>query len=252
MVLPASEKAVLPPAIRLPVFYRTAGALLRELSRAVSRGQTRIRAESGLPSGTRITLALGTAQSRHPVEVTGIITSLRRRARLFEMALRYDFEPERQQGSLDRMIARLRREDSPRRRADTRVPLAIGVDARAFPGLSVSVQNLSRTGCRLELRGRRLPKVVAGSRISMSLRSGRPPRSLRLLLDVRWVGDQRREGKGRSTVIGGRFTGLDEALRARLADVLRFRECRPSIRMVKIASPGRTPARGARRAGVPA
>lgn len=249
MAASTTEKPGPALSIRLPVFYRTAGALLRELSRAVSRGQTRLRAESGLPSGTRITLALGTLASKRPVEVTGTVTSLRRRARLFEMSLRYDFEPEAQRRSLDRMIARLRREESPRRRHDTRVPLAIPVDAAAFPGLAVSVQNLSLTGCRLEVRGRRLPEVVPGSRVSLSLRSGLPSRALRLALDVRWVGDRHRNGKDLSQLVGGRFAGLDEASRGRLAAVQRFLECRPAIRMVRIAPPGRPPAKASRRTG---
>jgi hypothetical protein len=237
MATAATEKPGAPLSLRLPVFYRTAGALLRELSRAVSRGQTRIRAQTGLPSGTRITLALATATSGRPVEVTGTITSLRRRANLYEMGLRYDFEPKGQQASLDRIIARLRREESPRRRRDPRVPLAIAADAAAFPGLAVNVENLSRTGCRLEMRGRRLPPIVPGSRVSLALRGGRPPRSLRFALDVRWVGHERKDGRELSLLIGGRFEGVDAALRDRLAAVLGFRECRPAIRVAKVAPP---------------
>jgi hypothetical protein len=47
---------VAPPTagpIRLVAVYRTVGALLRELSRALNQGQTLLKADSGLPAGTR-------------------------------------------------------------------------------------------------------------------------------------------------------------------------------------------------------
>lgn len=243
-----TDLPLVPVTIRLPVFYRSAGALLRELSRAVSRGLTRIRAESGLPTGSRLTLALGMAASRRPVEVTGTITSSRRRGRLYEMALRYDFEPARQRGGLDRVIARLRHEQpSQGNRRETRVPLALEVDAAAVPGrLAASLENLSKAGCRLELRGGRLPRVVPGTRVHMALRTLRRGRGgartslrllLRLLLEVLWVGPEVRREKSRSIMVGGRFLETDAVVRKRLEAVLRFQDCRPTIRILKVVPP---------------
>jgi len=164
------------------------------------------------------------------------------------MALRYDFEPARQRGRLDQVIARLRREQTARgSRGETRVPVALEVDAAAVKGwLAASIQNLSKSGCRVELRGRRLPRVVPGACLHMALSAatgarGGARRSLRLLLDVRWVGPERREEneKGPSMMVGGRFVDPDAVIRRRLDAVLGFRDCRPRIRILKVVLPPR-------------
>src|SRR5258708_37092998 len=85
MARPSTE----PPPIRLRAYYRTAGALLRELSRALNRGRTLLRAESGLPVGTRLALVMVTASLRAAIEVSGTVTNWRRRGTCPEIAVRF-------------------------------------------------------------------------------------------------------------------------------------------------------------------
>ena len=61
-----------PGPIRLVAAYRTAEALLRELSRAISQGQTLLRADSGLPVGTELVLVMTTPAVSAPIEVHGV------------------------------------------------------------------------------------------------------------------------------------------------------------------------------------
>jgi ABC-type sugar transport system substrate-binding protein len=64
-----------PGPIRLQVAYRSAGSLLRALSRALSQGQTLLQADSGLPAGTRIVLVMTAAAVSAPIEVQGVVTA---------------------------------------------------------------------------------------------------------------------------------------------------------------------------------
>jgi hypothetical protein len=111
MARPSTE----PPPIRLRAYYRTAGALLRELSRALNRGQTLLRAESGLPVGTRLALVMVTGSLKAPIEVSGTVTTWRRRGTRHEMAVRYDFDPAPFRGRLAQALAELKRETRPPR-----------------------------------------------------------------------------------------------------------------------------------------
>jgi hypothetical protein len=244
-----SESAALhhlPISIRLTAYYKTAGALLRELSRAVNQGQTRLSSESGLAPGTRLTLALTTAALPAPIEVVGTVTARRMRGRQFEMTLRYDFEPERFRGLLARTIAALKREDPPRKpRSEARIPMTLAVDAGALARtLRTTVQNFSRAGCRLELRAARLPKLAAGDRLEMAVSGSRTGsrRPMRVPLEVRWVGRVTRSAGGRKVLVGARFLGLSAAARERIGTILRLEDFRPTIRIRRLAPP-RRPAR---------
>jgi PilZ domain len=238
-----------PISIRLTAYYKTAGALLRELSRAVNQGQTRISAESGLPVGTRLTLALTTAALPKPIEVVGTVTARRMRGVLFEMVLRYDFEPERFRRLLSQTIAALKREDPPRKpRTEARIPVALKVEvAGRARTLRTTVQNFSREGCRLELRAPRLPRFQVGDRVEMSLSGSRAGsrRPLPLMLDVRWVGREQKSKQGKRVVVGGRFLRLTRESRDRIGAILRFEEFRPAIRIRRIVTAG--PAASVRR-----
>jgi hypothetical protein len=235
MARPSTES----PPIRLRAYYRTAGALLRELSRALNRGRTLLRAESGLPVGTRLALVMVTGSLRAPIEVSGTVTTWRRRGTRHEMAVRYDFDPAPFRGRLAQARAELKRETRPPRLA-ARVPLALPVDAvslaRTLRGI---VENVSRAGCQLELRGPRVPRLAVGSRLDMTLSgSGAGRRSPhRLLLDIRWVGRRRRTARGARVPVGGRFLALGAAARARIRDILRFEDPKPRIRIRAILPP---------------
>jgi len=235
------ERALLhdqPIAIRLTAYYKTAGALLRELSRAVNKGQTRLSAESGLPVGTRLTLALTTAALKKSIEVVGTVTARRMRGALFDMVLRYDFEPERFRRLLSQTIAALKREDPPRKpRTEARIPVALEVESGGLArSLRTTVQNFSREGCRLELRASRLPKFQTGDRVEMSLSGSRAGsrRPMPLVLDVRWVGREHKSKQGKRVVVGGRFLRLTRQSRDRIGAILRFEEFRPTIRIRRI------------------
>lgn len=233
-----------PGPIRLVAAYRTAEALLRELSRAVSQGQTLLQADSGLPAGTQLVLVMTTPSVSAPIEVHGVVTHCRPVGAKMEMRLRYDFDPEPQRKRLREAMAELRRETR-RPRKEPRVPLALRTEAKALVrGLSATIQNASRAGARLELVGPRLPEVRSGDRLLMSLAGSRPGsrRAVRLSLEVLWVGPQQRVGRERHQEVGGRFIGLSPTLRQRIGAVLRFDDARPALRLVRIEKKRTKPA----------
>jgi hypothetical protein len=228
-----------PVPIRLRAVYQTAGALLRELSRALNKGGTIIRADSGLPVGSRLGLVMQATGVR-PIEVVGTVTASRPRGAAFELKLRYDFDFLRFRSRLAEAVAAFKRENPTRRpRLEARIPVALSVDARrvATTG-AVTVQNFSRAGCRLEFRGGRLPAIRPRSRLEMSIAAGgRQP--LRVSLDVRWVGVVRTADSGRYMIVGGRFLGLTRVAKAKIGAILEFKDYRPRIRVRRILLPPR-------------
>lgn len=224
------------PPIRLRAFYQTAGALLRELSRALSRGRTIIRAQSALPVGSRLGLVLQTPALHNPIEVMGTVTAVERHGTHHRITLRYDFDFPRFRSRLAQAIEILKQESPPRRpRLESRIPVALDVEAaRALPSAAITVQNFSRAGCRLELRGTRLPRMEPGSRVEMTIGGQRGSRRLRVTLDVRWVAAVRSLVKGRSLVVGGRFAEPSKEARERIAAILQFEEYRPTVRLRRI------------------
>jgi hypothetical protein len=231
----------MPGPIRLVAAYRTAEALLRELSRALNQGQTVLRADSGLPAGTELVLVMTTPSVSSPIEVHGVVTSCRPSGSRMAMRLRYDFDPSTQRKRLREAMAALGQDPVHPPRA-MRVPLALRTDARALlRGLSATVQNASRAGARLELVGRRLPEVRSGDRLEMRLAGSRrgTRRAVRLLLEALWVGKPRRSGSERRQEVGGRFLGLSAVLRARIGAILRFDDARPALQLVRIVAPAR-------------
>ena len=228
-----------PPSIRLRAYYRNAGALLRELSRALNRGRTLLRAESGLPVGTRLVLVMVTDSLRAPIEVSGTVTTWRRRGTRHEMAVRYDFDPAPFRARLAQALAELKRETRPPRAA-ARVPLALPVDGVGLARtLRAVIENVSRAGCQLELSGPQVPRLAVGSRLDMTLSASgagrRPPHPL--LLDIRWVGRRRRTARGLRLPVGGRFVALGASARARIRAIQRFEDPRPRIRIRAILPP---------------
>lgn len=226
--------------IRLMAAYRTAESLLRELSRAVSQGQTLLQADSGLPPGTRLVLVMTTPSVSAPIEVQGTVTHCRPRGAKMAMRLRYDFDPGAQRRRLREAMAELRR-DTRRPRKEPRVPLALRTEAKAIVrGLSATVQNASRTGARVELVGPRLPEVASGDRLVMRLAGSRrgSRRPVPLVLEALWVGKQKRAGRARRQEVGGRFVGLSPTLRDRIGAILRFDDARPALELLRI-EPGR-------------
>jgi hypothetical protein len=228
-----------PGRIRLVAAYRSAGALLRELSRALNQGQTLLKGDSGLPAGTRLVLVMTTGCLSAPIEVQGVVTDCRPRGRRMAMTLRYDFDPEPHRRRLREALAELHRENY-RPRREARVPLALKTDAAALlRGLSATVSDASRAGARLELVGERLPRVASGDRLVMTLAGSRPGsrRPARLVLEAMWVGVQGRAGRTRRQEVGGRFVRLSPALRTRILAILRFDDARPVLRLVRIERP---------------
>jgi len=227
--------------IRLVAAYRTAEALLRELSRAVSQGHTVLKADSGLPAGTQLVLVMTTPSVSSPIEVQGVVTHCRPSGPKMAMRLRYDFDPGPQRKRLREAMDELERSTHQPRR-EPRVPLALRTEARALlRGLSATVHNASRTGARLELVGRRLPAVSSGDRLEMRLAGSRrgTRRPVRLLLEALWVGKQRRSGPERRQEVGGRFLGLSPTLRGRIGAILRFDDARPVLQLLRILPPAR-------------
>jgi len=222
--------------IRLLAVYRSAGALLREVSRAVSQGHTVLKAETGLPVGTRLVLVMSTAALEAPIEVQGTVTELRQRGRGLRMSLRYDFDPGPHRQRLREAMAELRGATrKPRREA--RVPLAVRAQATALlRGLTATVSDASRAGARLELVGPSLPAVSPGDRVLMTLAGSRPGtrRAARLELEALWVGPAHREGRLRRQEVGGRFIALSPTLRDRIGAILRFDDARPALRITAV------------------
>jgi hypothetical protein len=232
-----------PGPIRLLAAYRSAGALLRELSRAVNQGQTLLKADTGLPPGTRLVLVMTTEALSAPIEVEGVVTACRPRGRKMAMTLRYDFDPEPHRSRLREAMAALRRETR-RPRREARVPLALRTDAAALlRGLSATVSDASRAGARLELVGQSLPAVASGDRLVMTLAGSRPGsrRPVRLALEAMWVGAQHRSGRERRQEVGGRFLGVSPALKQRIVAILRFDDARPGLRLARIERKVRRP-----------
>ena len=130
------------------------------------------------------------------------------------------------------------------------MPLALRTDAAALlRGLSATVSDASRAGARLELVGERLPAVVSGDRLVMTLAGSRigSRRPARLLLEAMWVGPLRRSGRTRRQEVGGRFLRLSPALRERILAILRFDDARPALRLARIERDARSsPARRGR------
>ncbi len=227
--LPAALQT--PAPIRLHAVYGSAGALLRELSRALNQGQTLLRSQSGLPAGTQLALVMSAASLSAPIELRGVVTACRPLGRRIEMTLRYDFDAALHREGLRQAIEELKHETR-RPRREHRVPLALRAEASGLlRGLSVTVDNASRAGARLQLVGPRLPPVVEGDRLVMALAGSRPGsrRPVRLLLEALWVGPARRTGRLRRQEVGGRFVKLSPTLRARLGAILRFDDGRPAL-----------------------
>jgi len=220
-----------PITIHLTAVYKTAGALLRELSRAVNRGATTLRTESGLPVGTRFTLNLVTDALREPIEVSGVVTASVKRRRGFEMKLRYDFDPGQSRRLLDSVLALVRREEpSVRPRKEARVPLALAVAGAGLRGAQATIENLSTRGCRLALEGARRPALQVGDHLRLGLSGGgkRRGRRVSLRLQVRWV----RRGRSRTSLsLGAAFVDPSAEARARLTSLLKLRDFQPDIRL---------------------
>ena len=239
-----------PGPIRLLAVYRSAAALLRELSRALSQGQTLLKADTGLPAGTHLVLVMATDALSAPIEVQGVVTACRPRAGRMAMTLRYDFDPEPHRRRLREALTELRRGTRKPRR-ELRVPLALRTDAAALlRGLSATVSEASRTGARLELVGERLPTVASGDRLVMTLAGSRPGsrRPARLRLEAMWVGAPHRSGRVRRQEVGGRFVGLSPALKQRILAILRFDDARPALRLTRIERRARAVPPGTRSA----
>jgi len=232
-----------PGPIRLLAAHRTAASLVRELSRALSQGQTLLKADSGMPAGTRLVLVMTAESLSAPIEVQGVVTACRPRGRQMQMTLRYDFDAGPRHARLREAMSELRRQTRRPRRA-LRVPLALRTDAAALlRGLSATVSDASQAGARLELVGRSLPPVASGDRLVMTVAGSRPGsrRPSRLVLEAMWVGEQHRSGRERRQEVGGRFVGVSAALKRRIVAILSFDDARPSLRLVRIERTARTP-----------
>ena len=227
------------PAVRLHAWYRSAGGLLRELSRALNQGQTILRADSGLPVGTHLVLVMTADCLSTPIEVQGTVTSWEIHRRRHEMTLRYDFDSGSQRGALNEALAEMRRHTKKPRRV-ARVPLTLATDAAGLAGgLEVTVTDASRTGARLRIVGKPLPMIEEGSRLVMRHQGQSPGtrRPLRLELEARWVGPVRRLRGQETRVVGGEFTRVSEAMKKRLRALLRFDEVRPRVSLTAIEPP---------------
>ncbi len=234
----AASAAKEPVLIRVRAYYQTAGALLRELSRALNKGRSVIRAESGLPVASRLAIVMQTAALRSPIEVTGTVTAARRRGAYHELVVRYDFDFLRFRSLLGEAVAAFKKENPTRwPRVDARIPVALSVDAAALAkGVSATVDNFSRAGCRLELQGGRFPRIEPGSRLEMTLSGRRARRTVALVLDVRWVAVIKALDKDPCMVVGGRFLEVHPQARERIAAILAFKEHRPRLRIRRLVA----------------
>jgi PilZ domain-containing protein len=239
--LPSLRPLSEPVPIRLRAFYRSPGTLLRELSRALNRGHTTLRGESGLPAGTRLVLVMVANALTEPIEVMGTITECRRRGARFATGLRYDFDLGPHRARIAAAVEVLKRETR-RPRREPRIPLALRVDAR---GLAVTLINASRGGGQIELRGAKVPALAPGSQLHLSLSGNRPGTRavVRVVFEVRWAGPLEREGRRRRLVVGGRFRPGTPGVRKRLASILRFEDLTPRIRIRRVVAAGRGRAR---------
>lgn len=230
---------VAPSTIRLHAWYRSAGSLLRELSRAINQGQTLLRADSGLPVGTSLVLVMTTDCLSSPIEVQGTVTAWHVEGTSHEMTLRYDFDAGPQRARLDEALAGLRAQTR-RPRRTTRVPVTVKTDAEPLASdLEVTVKDASRAGAQLRVSATTLPSIEPGSRLVM-LHEGRGQgmkRPLRMVLEVRWVGPRRKAGGRRTLVLGGRFVELSDSLRKRLRALVRFEEARPQLTLQALLEP---------------
>jgi hypothetical protein len=236
-----------PGPVRLHAYYRSAGALLRELSRALNQGQTRLVADSGLPAGTRLVLVMSAGALKAPIEVQGVVTACRPRGAEMAMTLRYHFDPGPYRERIREAMAELRRLTR-RPRRQPRVPLALRTNAAALlRGLAATVNDASPLGARLELVGRSLPAVVSGDRLLMTVAGSLPGsrRPARLVLEAIWVGAPLQSGRVRRQEVGGRFVFVSATVRRRIGAVLRFDDARPALRLVRIDR--RPPRPGGRR-----
>jgi len=235
------------PAVRLHSWYGSVSTLLRELSRALNKGQTILRAESGLPVGTHLVLVMEADCLTGPIEVQGTVTASRVRGTRHLMTLRYDFDPGPHGARLAEAMAELRRQTR-RPRRTPRVPLELATESAALPrGVSVSVVELSRDGARLRVVGPRLPRIDDGTRFVLAIGGGAGRRGpQRLAVEVRWAGPARGRGRRRSREIGGRLVGITPALRRALTSILRFEEARPRLALTEIVRPRRPPRARAR------
>jgi len=241
---------VVAPAVRLHSWYGSVSTLLRELSRALNKGQTILRADSGLPVGTHLVLVMEADCLSEPIEVQGTVTAWRVKGVRHLMTLRYAFDPGPNGARLAEAMAELRRQTR-RPRRNPRVPLELATEPAALPrGVSVSVVELSRDGARLRLAGPRLPRIGVGTRFVLALGGGAGRRALqRLALEVRWTVSARGRGHRRTLEIGGRLVGPTPALRRRLSSILRFEEARPRLVLTDVVRPRRPArARASRRA----
>jgi hypothetical protein len=230
---------VVAPAVRLHAWYRSASSLLRELSRSLNKGQTILRADSGLPAGTHLVLVMSADCLSAPLEVQGTVTAWTVRGTRHVMTLRYDFDPGPQRARLAEAMAELRR-TTRRPRRTPRVPLELETESAVLPrGVAVSIVELSRGGARLRLSGARPPKLDAGSRLVLAIAGRRAGtrRPLRLTLEVRWTGPLRRSRGRAGREVGGRFVGLTPGAGQRLSAVLRFEEARPRLVLRAVEPP---------------
>jgi hypothetical protein len=222
--------------VRLHRVYRSSGALLRELSRAVNQERTVVRVQSGLPAGSRLVLSLSTPAVSQPIQVGGTVTACRPRRGGVSMSLRYDFDPDPHRSPLREALRDLRRVDRGRRR-EARVPLAVPAAAGALlRGLQATLHDASRAGARIELFGPRLPAVAPGDRLVLTLAGSREGarRPRRMVLEAMWTGPARRHGRERRQEVGGRFVALLPSLRERIGAILTFDDARPAFRLVGI------------------
>jgi hypothetical protein len=120
------------------------------------------------------------------------------------------------------------------------------VGERAHPRLVstdyfASIENLSARGCRLVMRGKRLPALAPGDRLRLRLAGSArgEGRSVSLELETRWV----RPGRGKKVkhlTLGASFVGLSAGARTRLSSLLKLRDFRPTIQLQPL---GRTAGR---------
>jgi len=117
------------------------------------------------------------------------------------------------------------------------VPLTLGVEAGGLRGVTTEVLNLSPRGCRLDLRGTRVPALRAGDRLRMTVSSRSRGRRVVLDLEVRWVRGARGQKK---LLLGAAFVGLTPEARARLRAILKLQDLRPMIRVQRLEARARS------------
>jgi hypothetical protein len=216
-----------PPAepIRFRVSFRSAAALLAELTRSIHRGTVSLPSPRPLPPGTRFLFELHASGVTTPAEVLGEVVQVTPRAEGgFLLAIRY-FPGQSRAGvdaALERLLDAHRFEQL---RRHPRIPLHLRAQEERTGAPRYLVRDLSRSGMGVEVETGALPAYVRTGQpflLEVGLEGG----LLALHGEVVWTWSPAPPGT-RPAKLGARFGRLRPEVQARLDEVLALRALPP-------------------------